>query len=85
MTDPVRNYTFDFRHLGSELGYHLPADEDHPGHYLFNICKKLSNKCNNQTDVGACYVDGNKKEFVIGKQAWQWNKNVLILMEGAKL
>ncbi|CAG9806497.1 unnamed protein product [Chironomus riparius] len=62
--EPVRNFTFDFNEIVSELGYHINGDDDNLGQYFFNLCKPLSRKCKNQT-VAACLIKHRSKEEVI--------------------
>lgn len=64
VTEPLRNYTFNFTSLRNDLGRNVQGDEDKS--YLFNICGSIGPKCNNST-VSACMIKRTtKKEFVIG-------------------
>lgn len=62
--EPVRNFTFDFTEIISELGYHINGADDNLGQYFFNLCKPLNRKCKNQT-VAACLIKHRSKEEVI--------------------
>lgn len=65
VTEPLRNFTFDFKSLKNEFGRNILGENGEQ--FLFNICGSIGRKCKNET-VSACMINTvTKKQTVIGE------------------
>lgn len=64
--EPIYNTTFNLNGLRSDFERVIKTGLN--DEIKFNLCGNISKKCGGKTNVSACFITHDKKEFILGNK-----------------